>query len=184
LVACSGNSATGSAAPAPDASHGSTEDAPSGSDDGGARGGDDAALDVDCGHPPRLLDAASAGLHCPNVTDAGKPGTCAVGEHCCEQSSTAGVPSTCAASCDGADAEADWACQDRSQCAGSVCCGRGVFRDEPACGFGVVHVFTGTHCSPACAAGELTVCEQSSECPAGQTCRPAKARGGEMGVCQ
>jgi hypothetical protein len=158
-------------------------DAPPGSGDDAIA---DAGANVDCGHPARLLDAAAVGLHCPNVSDAGKPATCAPGEHCCEQSSAARVPSTCALSCAGADAEADWACQDPSQCGagGSSCCGIGVVKPQPGCGFARISAFAGTRCATTCMPGEFTVCEMSSECAAGQTCVPARARGGELGVCQ
>ena len=145
----------------------------------------DAGASADCGHPPKLLDASAVGLHCPNLTEGGAPGTCAAGEHCCEQSSAAGVPSTCASSCADVDAEADWACQDPSQCgSGLACCGKGIVKTLAGCTFPEVSKFTGTRCAASCAASEFVVCEQSSECPSGQTCRAAKARGGELGICR
>jgi hypothetical protein len=65
-----------------------------------------------------------------------------------------------------------------------ACCGKGVVETRPGCSFPTVAKFTGTRCAANCGLGEFTVCEQPSECPSGQNCVAAKARGGELGVCQ
>jgi hypothetical protein len=120
-------------------------------------------------------------VRCPNMADGG---WCAPGEHCCEQSSASGMKSQCASTCAGTDAEADWACQDPSQCGtGEMCCGRGGPVDDPLCGFVIVRHFTGTSCAASCRPTEFVACERSSECPGGQICKAARARGGAIGVC-
>jgi hypothetical protein len=146
----------------------------------------DAGKGADCGRPPKLLDAGAVGLHCPNVAEGGLPAECPAGDHCCEQSSPSGKMSTCASSCSGTDAEADWACQDPSQCPGigMVCCGTGIVMPVAGCGYATVLHFLGTHCARSCLAAEFAVCEHPNECPSGHVCMPAKAHGGTLGACQ
>lgn len=167
--------------PTPDAAGTAAPDAGSGgpSDDAG----------VSC-HPPTLHPPqAGVGVYCPySAVDGGRDISCATAtQQCCETSSDDAGPSTCvqAGSACPAAGSTIWQCEDPSNCpTGQVCCAAATLEQDTVCGyFRAAPGFGGTHCAASCAAGELRVCEQQSECPSG-TCTPFRAVGNSVGACR
>lgn len=143
-----------------------------------------------CGLTPVLQP--QTGLRCPNVTDAGNSSICVSGDLCCQPPSDAGeARSACAPTCPPSDGGrfngVIWQCQDPAHCAGSaggaICCASGLLEFDNACGYLRSRPFVGTSCRGACAGNEFIVCEEQSQCPQGTTCKPLKARGGQLGAC-
>ena len=144
----------------------------------------------DCGtaaalHPPK----ADGGVYCPfSAPVGGKNLFCNVTQECCENPKGGGV-STCetkGSACPNAAATV-WECEDPSDCAGQKCCAHGsagtaVTIGTDTCG-SFLSKFAGTKCAATCAAGELVVCEQQSECTTG-TCTAVKPKGNDIGVCK
>lgn len=192
LGACSSSTASSSSGDVPvpeaggkdvvvaDTSPGDTSVAPVG--DAGAECGTAAKL-----FPPK----PDGGIFCPfSKTGAGgKDIYCAETEQCCENVMGAGA-STCVAkgtACPVATATV-WECEDPANCpTGQQCCahssaaGTAVTVSTDTCG-AYLSKFSGTKCAATCAAGELVVCEQQSECAMG-TCTAVKPKGNDIGVC-
>ena len=154
---------------------------------------DDAGDPPDCGPAPALHPPGDASIFCPFAVPLGQPPLrCAATEECCETLQDAGVPGSCQAkgtTCPVARSTR-WECQDAVNCpSGQVCCAIGsdggavALDPNGACGRPRMVGFDGTRCSPSCGASALAVCESPASCPAG-TCRPLRARGVEIGVCQ
>jgi hypothetical protein len=146
---------------------------------------------AECGTAAKLFaPKPDSGVFCPF---SGAPGakniSCAETEQCCQNAKGAGV-STCVAkgaACPIAAATV-WECEDPSNCPmGQVCCahssaaGTAVTVGTDTCG-SFLSKFSGTKCAASCAAGELVVCEQQSECTMG-TCTAVKPKGNDIGVC-
>ncbi len=195
LGACSSNtdtsagSTSGSLPPTPDAgpknvvpTDSSTGDTSVAVDDAGS----------ECGTAAKLFaPKPDGGIFCPfsATTTGGKDIYCAETEQCCENAKGSGA-STCVAkgtACPVTGATA-WECEDPSNCAaGQVCCAHSSAAGTPVtvgsdtCG-PFLSKFSGTKCAASCAAGELVVCEQQSECAMG-TCTAVKPKGNDIGVC-
>jgi hypothetical protein len=156
-----------------DASDGATDAAPS---DGGV---------VDCGAPYTIFTNAN-GPFCP-FTEAG-PGSCAVGQHCCEYTLEAGVPSTCneaAGACAALSGTIDWGCDEQNDCpASEVCCYVGQLKqDDPACPNLRGTNVSGSVCRPGtCNTGERVACGTQADCVSG-TCTGINVRGKDLGLC-
>ena len=192
LFACSssnGSSSSGDVSPVPtstaahDASVADSYSAPVDSSvvpvDGGSDCGTAAVL-----HPPK----GDGGVYCPfSAPVGGKNLYCTVTQECCENPKGGGV-STCetkGTACPNASATV-WECEDPSDCPGQICCAHGsagtaVTVGTDTCG-AFLSKFAGTKCAATCAAGELVVCEQQSECTSG-TCTAVKPKGNAIGVC-
>ena len=148
----------------------------------------------DCGKAAKLFPPKpDGGIFCPFSATAagGKDIYCLNTEQCFENVKGAG-PSTCVAkgtACPVATATV-WECEDPVNCVGGVaqkCCahssaGGTVTVATDTCG-PYLTKFSGTKCAATCAAGELVVCEQQSECTTG-TCTAVKPKGNDIGVCQ
>jgi hypothetical protein len=192
LFACSssnGTSTTGDAVPtatvaAKDAAVPDTYSPPGDSSvtpqDAGSECGTAAVL-----HAPK----PDGGVFCPfSAPTGGKNIYCSVAQECCENPKGGGV-STCetkGSACPNAAATV-WECEDPSDCPGQKCCAHGsagtaVTIGTDTCG-PYLSKFSGTKCAATCAAGELVVCEQQSECTTG-TCIAVKPKGNDIGVCQ
>ena len=191
LLACSssnGTSSSGDVAPAPvptmrDANASDTSSPPVDSSTTAADAGSD------CGaaavlHPPK----GDGGVYCPfSAPTGGKNLYCTITQQCCENPKGGGT-STCetkGTACPNASATV-WECEDPSDCPGQKCCAHGsagtpVTVGTDTCG-PFLSKFAGTRCAAACAAGELVVCEQQSECTSG-TCTAVKPKGNDIGVC-
>jgi hypothetical protein len=167
--------------PIPDAASADIPDA--------GRGSTSEDAGVSC-HPPTLHPpTAGVGVYCPySSVDGGRDLSCATAtQQCCETASDDAGPSTCVAAgstCPAAGSTI-WQCEDPSNCpAGQVCCAAATLEQDTACGyFRAAPGFGGTRCAASCAAGELTVCEQQSECATG-TCTPFRAAGNSVGACR
>jgi hypothetical protein len=205
LAACSSDSGGGGL---PTVGDSSTQDQTTGGDSGGGTdtgggndtggggdtGGGDGGLN-DCGASPTLHPAdGGQGPFC-QFHDGGAPDAslnCASGEVCCHPDNTgpeicAQNANTCPPIPDGGEI---YECDTPLMCANGndVCCFQGEVKSVPGCpaDFLVYSKQTGgTKCEKtACAAGELEVCAQQSDCKTG-TCTPFKARGGKQyGYCK
>jgi len=143
----------------------------------------------DCGSPPLLHPEALPGVYCP-FTAAGAI-HCAASQQCCEAPEDAGgAASTCQAlgpTCPIAGSLA-WACNGPLDCAssdaGSVCCGQGAVFLDNACGFHRGSAFQGSYCANTCGAGEIAICDNTTDpCAPGTTCTPFKVEGLVLGTC-
>ena len=147
---------------------------------------------AECGTAPKLfVPKPDGGIFCPfSATGAGgKNIYCPETDQCCENPMGSGV-STCVTkgmACPVMGATV-WECEDPSNCtAGQKCCahsgtaGTAVTVATDTCG-PYLSKFSGTKCAATCAAGELEVCEQQSECTMG-TCTAVKPKGNSIGVC-
>jgi hypothetical protein len=142
----------------------------------------------DCGTPPALHPEADAGVYCP-FTPTGSI-HCAPGEECCEAPSTSVDQSSCQAG--GAacpiTGSLTWACDGPLDCAGSsagaVCCAAGTVANDPVCSYDRGASFLGSHCAASCVAGEVSICDTTTDpCPTGTTCTPFKVAGVVLGTC-
>jgi hypothetical protein len=107
-------------------------------------------------------------------------------QHCCEGTTTGSASSCSPTATPCAAGQIDWQCEDPvADCTGAThCCGIGTFMlGGTGCANYASH-FTGTHCASACASGEITMCTNDNECPAGQHCTPFKTHGNQVGACQ
>jgi hypothetical protein len=195
LVACSANDAstvgdvsTKDAGATADARAPSVPDAGRADTPDTGPGSAEADAGVSC-HPPTLHPpTAGVGVYCPySAVDGGRDLSCATAtQQCCETPSDDAGPSTCvqAGSTCPAAGSTVWQCEDPSNCpTGQVCCAAATLEQDTSCGyFRAAPGFQGTHCAASCAAGELTICEQQSECATG-TCTPFRAVGNSVGVC-
>ncbi len=180
----SGSKTTGSKGTTPPSSPTSDPGSDPSADPGDAGAGD-------CGKPPTLHPpkAGAEGVYCPfSATAGGKNVTCAPGQQCCE-SPTSGTPSTCVAAGSACPVPKStiWQCGSAQDCgSGKKCCahaadGGAVTVQQDTCGPYLSH-FGGTSCETSCAAGELVVCEQQTDCTSG-TCTAVKPKGNDIGVC-
>ncbi len=152
---------------------------------------DDAGTGPECGTAAKLFPAKpDGGVFCPfSAPTGGKNIYCAETQECCQNPKGTGV-STCemkAAACPMMTAVA-WECEDKANCpTGQVCCahsgtaGTAVTVGTDTCG-AFLSKFSGTKCAATCAAEELVVCEQQSDCTTG-TCTAVKPKGNDIGVC-
>lgn len=146
---------------------------------------------AECGTPAKLFPPQpDGGIFCPfSAPMGGKNISCLDTEQCC-QNAKGGAVSTCVAKGTACPVTAAtvWECEDPANCAaGQKCCahsstaGTPVMVGTDTCG-AFLSKFSGTKCAATCAAGELTVCEQQSECTMG-TCTAVKPKGNSIGVC-
>jgi hypothetical protein len=148
----------------------------------------DAGPAVDCGSPPALHAEIEAGVYCP-FTPAGST-HCGAGEECCESPSTSAGTSLCLAvgSVCPITGSLSWACDGPLDCAGgdagATCCAAGTVSVDPACGFRRGSGFSGSHCAQACAAGELSLCDTTSDPCATGTCTAFNVAGNVLGTCE
>lgn len=168
---------------------GSTSPPPGTGDSGSTSPGDAGA---DCGKPAKLFpEPADGGMFCPfSGTNGGKDIYCGRTDTCCQPPKSANTASTCVSgkttTCPTPSSTA-WECEGPLDCAGGqVCCAYGngapVALSTDTCG-PYLSKFEGTKCEATCAAGELAVCSQASECPNGKTCTAVKPKGNDIGVC-
>jgi len=143
----------------------------------------------DCGTPPALHPETEAGVYCPFTATGAIH--CAVGQECCETPSTVVNGSTCqpgGAACPVTGSLA-WGCDGPVDCegnaAGGVCCAGGVVALDAVCGFDRGSAFTGSHCAQSCAAGEVSICSETTDpCAPGTQCTPFKVAGVVLGTCE
>ena len=95
------------------------------------------------------------------------PVQCAQNADCVANGSTAGSVACCL--------------QGNAKCASNYTCGS----TTGACDFAKYSDGTGVMCenTAACAAGEIQVCSQQSDCPTGKTCTPGKWKLLQLGFC-
>jgi hypothetical protein len=190
LGACSSDNGTATTTPAPTTTVPAKDASPG---DTYVPAVDGAAQDAgsECGTAAKLFPPKpDGGTFCPfSAAAGGKDIYCTNAQQCCENVKGAGV-STCetkGTACPIATATA-WECEDPSNCAaGQKCCAHSgdagvVTVSSDTCG-PFLSKFSGTKCATTCAAGELVVCEQQSECTTG-TCTAVKPKGNAIGVCK
>jgi hypothetical protein len=194
LGACSSDNSTsssssGTVAPTPEAGTKDVSVADTSTPLDSSVGSQDAGSE--CGTPAKLFaPKPDGGIFCPfSAPMGGKNVYCLDTEQCCENPTGGGV-STCIAkgsACPVMNATV-WECEDPANCAsGQKCCAHSSTAGTPVtvstdtCG-AFLSKFSGTKCAATCAAGELTVCEQQSECAMG-TCTAVKPKGNSIGVC-
>ena len=190
LEACSDNGTTPTEIP-PVVDSG-RHDSSSSSSDAGADTNEPPPGDAgkECGTAPKLFPPkADGGMFCPfSATDGGKNVYCTLTETCCE--APTGSTSTCVSgkteTCPVAKST-PWQCEDPIDCPqGQKCCAYGTNGEAVTVGTDVcgayLSKFGGTKCADTCAAGELVVCEEQSECEAG-TCTAVRPKANDIGVC-
>ncbi len=163
---------------------------------------------VDCGKLP-TLHTPGLGPYCPfqegGTGDAATLffGDCPATDTCCDyQGPNGGPPATCAANagaCPAPDAGyilIAFGCDTKSQCpANNLCCmfgkdgGTTNVTTNPTCSTGVLLKALnvgGTKCEPAtqCAAGEIKLCADDTECTSPQKCTAFPTNAQQLGVCK
>jgi hypothetical protein len=202
IVACSSDNGSGSSGTLPGVDSGGSDGTSSGSTSSGgdtgassSSGGDTGASSssggqdagADCKAPPTLhATDGGEGPYCPFLAnDAGR--NCAVGETCCHANNT--DPETCAASataCAVPDGGVTFGCDSPNECTGGQkCCylAPGTVLTDQTCGTLFASKEHGTQCAATCAAGDLEICAQQSDCTTG-TCTPFSGKGHQLGYCK
>lgn len=154
--------------------------------DTGSMGNDGGDGGVDCG-TTATLHPSDGGLYCPfSAVDGGANAYCIPNvQHCCEPAMGTSTCKPIASAC--AMTDTDWQCEDKTDCPNNMqCCGIGKpGGPDPGCVNLFATGFKGSHCAASCMQGsEFIICESSSECPNNQTCKPAKLKGNQVGICQ
>jgi hypothetical protein len=209
-VACSDSTTTPLPTPTPTGDGGRT-DSGNNTGDGSVVPGDGGGDAANC--TARLRPNPEAGAFCPFVpraNDAGVGLNCATGETCCNGQARGGDagfdPSVCVngnanqcpAPTNGQPAEA-YECAEKDDCMGAqVCCTSGspgadggarkpgLGNDQFMCTELIGE--RGTRCKAQCdPTTDFQVCQQSSECGGGKTCRVVKIGPGgriQVGICE
>jgi hypothetical protein len=178
-----------------------------GTDSGGNTGTDgggnmDMDAGVDCGKIP-TLHAPGAGPFCPfqaYADGAAAFGDCDSGQHCCDyQGASPTPPATCNGSAAACAPQTgfitiDWACDTKAHCtAGQECCmygkdgGTTNVTVNSMCPTGELlkaNNVGGTHCEATCAAGEVKLCQDDTDCTAPQKCTAFPTNAQQLGVCK